>query len=389
MRRFRAAVAVLALGSALSGCWLQPGYDAGNSRWNPTETTVTAANADQLEEVWSYDTGGRVLELLSQGGQVVALANPPSGAFAASLDLDTGDPRWTYAKPVGSILYGVGLSNPVYVDGRIEAAWNTVTLRPFTVTAGGRIVIDAATGEELEFSSDPTAGVVTRLAFQLGVARGLTWTPPNQIDWLCDATGGGPTFAFVGLDLAWHAGTEARGSRGCDPATGQWASTWATDLGGTPVEVAAVGADAAAYLDSSGTLSLVDMTTGAIVWTAEVGTASGLTVADSRVIVRAATTSRLLAYAADTGALLWESPFTSDVSYAPAAGGDVVYLPVRSTSTNESAVVAYDLADGTQITSLPLGSTTGSGVFAGPIVDGGRVVVGTENGSVVAFGLPG
>ena len=105
-------------------------------------------------------------------------------------------------------------------------------------------------------------------------------------------------------------------------------------------------------------------------------------------MVRAAT-GRLLAYGADTGALLWEAPYTADETSTPVVGGDVVYMSVRSVATNESRVVAFDLGDGAQLASLPVGSTAGDRVAAGPIVDGGRVVVGTTDGRIVAFGLPG
>ena len=108
-------------------------------------------------------------------------------------------------------------------------------------------------------------------------------------------------------------------------------------------------------------------------------------VADGKIIVRDFAGGRLVAYAADTGAPLWEAPFTSDVAYSPAAGGDVGYLPVRSLTTNESAVIAYDLHDGTQLASLPVG---GRSILADPIITGGRVLVGTDDGTIVAFGLP-
>ena len=386
MRRFRLAAAALVLGTTLSGCWMQPGYDVGRSNWNPNETAITAANADQLTEVWSYSTGGPVFELLSSGGDVFALSESPTGV-GVSLDLATGAHQWTYSRQVGSILYGLGLSNPVYVDGRIEAAWNNITIRPFNVFPGGRVVIDAATGEELEFSSGADA-VVTQLAVNVTLARGLLHVAPRQVDWLCDAVleAGGPEFAFVGLGLAWSAGSVAHGYRDCDPGTGQWASTWTTELGGTPTEVAAVGTDAAAYLDSGGTVSVLDATTGAIRWTAALGAGSGgLMVADGKIIVRDFAGGRLVAYAADTGAPVWEAPFTSDVAYSPAAGGDVVYLPVRSLTTNESAVIAYDLHDGTQLANLPVGPRS---ILADPIITGGRVLVGTDDGTIVAFGLP-
>lgn len=387
MRRLRTVAATLALGTALSGCWLQSGYDAGWSNWNPQETTITAANAAQLEEVWSYQLagGGSVHELLSDGNQVFGLIGLGNSVRGVGLGLGTGEHRWTF-DPGTDVLYPLTLTKPVYVDGHLVAAYNNIDIRTFQLSEGGRVVIDPATGQLVEFTDDAGVGVLSQLAVHGSLVR----VGAQRVDWECDVTrpSAASPFAFVGLTVAAATGSQAHGYRDCDPTTGVWGSIWTTDLGGTASAVAAVGgSDAAVYLDSNGRLSLLDAAIGAIVWTAETGGATGLTVADGRIIVRDTTGDRLLAYAADTGTLLWEAPYIADDTRLPIAGGDVVYMPVLT--ANQWHVVAFDLDDGTQLAGLPVGSTAGEQITAGPIVAGGRLVVGTSSARVVAFGLPG
>lgn len=50
-RRVRHAVAVLMGSALLSGCWLQPGFDGSQTRWNPLENRLTAANVAHLAEL--------------------------------------------------------------------------------------------------------------------------------------------------------------------------------------------------------------------------------------------------------------------------------------------------------------------------------------------------
>ena len=74
MRKFGAVIGVLVLGTTLSGCWEQPGYDAGHTNWNAGEHVITAANVDQLTQLWTYGVSdGPVRSPLSIAGKVFAV----------------------------------------------------------------------------------------------------------------------------------------------------------------------------------------------------------------------------------------------------------------------------------------------------------------------------
>jgi hypothetical protein len=80
---------------------------------------------------------------------------------------------------------------------------------------------------------------------------------------------------------------------------------------------------------------------------------------------------------------VWEASLGAAPTTNPAAGGDVVYVAAGST------LLAFG-ADGCSTpTCAPLASlAVGNVVTGGPIVLQGRVVVGTSDGRVVAYGLP-
>lgn len=392
MRRFGAGLAALALGAALSGCWLQPGFDAGNTNANTGEATITAANVDLLDEQWSAEVGDAPVEsLLALGSRVFTGGGVAGVPSVFGLQAATGAPLWTATPETDPSLPPPTASDPVHVDGHLEVAWS---LGAF----GGRTTIDPATGQELSNTGGPGRGGTHTLAVVDGETaagvRAQHQAFPGQVltavDWRCDARSidplggptGGSTFAFVGDALAWSHGTRALGYRDCDPGSATWATTWATELGGTPTGVTAVGTGAVAYVDDTGTLSVLDAATGAIRWTTEVGPgASRATVAGGRILV-ATPDARLVAYAADTGSPVWQATLPA-AGGRPVVGGDVAAVAVGTD------VLAFPL-DGCGAATCPALATlaVGSEVTGGPIVDGGRLLVGTADARVVAFGLP-
>src|SRR5688572_6565044 len=114
-----AATAAAGLAVTLAGCWEQPGHDAGRTRNNPDETTITAANVGGLEELWSTDTGqGAVGEPLSAGGKVYVATSGGGTAEhrAAALDAVSGAVAWS-----SDLLLDPQheLFDPVHLDGNV------------------------------------------------------------------------------------------------------------------------------------------------------------------------------------------------------------------------------------------------------------------------------
>jgi outer membrane protein assembly factor BamB len=413
-RRIGHLAVVAAAVLALSGCWLQPRFTEGRINYNAGEQTLTAATVGSLTELWSTSiaspgiTQAQVLAPLAFGDDIYAAATQfPLGApgVAASLDADTGAVRWntplaiTFDSPVF-------VDDPAYHGGRVHV--------PFSGgPAGGRFVLDPATGDVSQvdqprrFPSDLAVvdgQLVTKtVAADPGVVgTQVTWSlfRPTVVSTSSVAS----DYAFVGDSIAWTdhlstgSGTSALGfSPQCPeppglPRTTACLPDWTTDLGAPPGNPTAVGDDAVVYPDSSGTVSVLDMATGAVQWQAELGTVTltQATVTPELILV-GTSDGRLVALpAGECGAAtcdpLWVGTLGAG-ALSVVGGGEVVYVaPPGGTGT----IAAFDLAGCGAATCDPLVTVSaGAAVSTAGIVHAGRLIVGTTDGRVVAFGLPG
>jgi hypothetical protein len=122
-RRVRHTVAVLMGSALLSGCWLQPGFDSSQTRWNPLENRLTAANVAHLAELWSVDISAPGLyEPLVQAGRVYVgrPASQSTGGGVRALDAATGETVWDRTTtPAG----GVHAHPPTFVEGELWSSW--------------------------------------------------------------------------------------------------------------------------------------------------------------------------------------------------------------------------------------------------------------------------
>jgi outer membrane protein assembly factor BamB len=197
--------------------------------------------------------------------------------------------------------------------------------------------------------------------------------------------------ALVGERIAWSdGGTSALGfSSQCPPVQGGCGPDWTTDLGATLGNATARGAGQVVYTDASGTVSVLDVATGAVAWQAELGEGrtTQATVSPSRIFV-GTEGGRLAVLPADgCGAAsctpLWEGTVGGSARFVLSVG-DVVFI-----ATAEGTVAAFD-ADGCgAATCAPLVTVAAGGAITGsPIVHAGKLIVGRADGLLVAFGLP-
>ncbi|HEY8545498.1 MAG TPA: PQQ-binding-like beta-propeller repeat protein, partial [Acidimicrobiales bacterium] len=191
-------------------------------------------------------------------------------------------------------------------------------------------------------------------------------------------------FAYVGTDLMWDQGATARGFVDCNPATGQFRSQWQTPLAGEVTSVVAVGDDDVAYTDDTGTVTVLDSSSGTLNWALDVDAAAAPTAWAAGTLFVTTTDGRVVALDGATGAQRWEAPVTGPAALA--VGADVLYVAELDTG-----VVHAFARDGCGAPTCPELATVDAGgpVSAGPIVDGGLLVVGTGDGRVVAFGPEG
>lgn len=385
MRRTGALLGALVLGTTLAGCWEQAGYNAGNTYFNDGETALTAGTIGNATELWSTDLGTEpATNLLQVNGKVFAEAETSISHKTFGLTSTTGNVLWTYNAPHDPA-FPLNTSNPVYIDGVLNSDFAVGSF-------GGRQRINADTGAEISRTASPGNNFFAKTVAAVGgqVATTTRGNFPggggvvNVVNWQgCRAVfqdgNGGLASAFIGNDLLWSHTTQAVRFPVC--ASGNATPSWTTELGGTPVAIAVVGADKAVYVDDSGTMTLLDAVTGAVLWDTEVGADAGRPAVANGTIFLASADNRLAAYSAATGDELWNAALGARGG-PPVVGGDVVYTVVGSD------IVAFD-ADGCAAAPCPSLATLdfGGEATGSPIVDDGRVLVGTTDGRVVAFGL--
>lgn len=420
----RAFVVVLST-LGLTGCWLQPGFDATRSNWNRSETALTAATVGDLVELWDVQvpTATQVHDPISDRGTIYVTAGTnrsDSGKVITALDGRSGTPRWTIDLVAEGLAYPEGFTaDPVWFDDELIVLY---TRHYRSVPAWTRLAhVDPATGGIVADEDVPGTGVPAVADDTLAVPRttGAGTGQPGRawISWKYEAllfsgtldpndAGGG--FAIAGDRILTSYGTRALGfSPACPPPpptdTG-CAPDWSTELDATypPSGVTALGLDGVVYTTYEviyqddgtrtieGTVHVLDAATGATRWTATVGAAIDrpAAVAGDTILVTTRD-GRLLALPAEgCGAATCEPRWEASVGArpdAPVAGGDVAYV-----ADETGRISAFPVEGCGAPTCAPLVTVdTGSLVTGGPIVDDGRLVAGLQDGRVVAYGLPG
>jgi outer membrane protein assembly factor BamB len=415
-----AGVAVLSV--TLAGCWWQPGYGPLRQGSNPIEDGLTVADVASLEEAWTatVDDGpvrgepvasaqgllhvgddraaygirpadgtrawraavvpsdlpadATTRGLTSDGTTVhVAWGGVPDSGSIAELDAATGTEAGPGIGPSGTI----GHVEPIVRDGTLVAAYSGYVERTLAVT--GHLVSSSdgewnvmATIQVSPLLPAPTSPAITSDRFYAGVQDFLPdyWGVP----------GGRPILG--GWDL------EPCGVTGpCAP------NVW-TQLDGAPTTPVASSDEATVFVATdAGTVYAVEAATGAVRWTSALG---------SPITHRPALTPDALYVVTGAGEL---------VTLDPAGCGEPACDPVASTTLHGApaaapavaAGVVYAASAGGAIEAFaadqldsdsnrdghspePLWSTSvGAEITGGPIVTGGRLLVGTDDGRLVAF----
>ena len=91
-RRVQSGTALLTLAMIASGCWLGYGFADTNTRSNTFETTISAANVDDLVEVWTYDDVDGVTSTPAVVDDWVYFGS--WDGYLRAVDLDDGALRW-------------------------------------------------------------------------------------------------------------------------------------------------------------------------------------------------------------------------------------------------------------------------------------------------------
>jgi outer membrane protein assembly factor BamB len=170
-------------------------------------------------------------------------------------------------------------------------------------------------------------------------------------------------------------------------------SEWTTPIGATVTIPAGVSGTRVAVGDGSGTVTVLDITTGAIVWRGHTGSA-GLTppaIAHGTIYV-GSSDGHLYAFDADgCGAPqcspLWSANTVSGVSAQPAVGADVVYVGGADGRVRAFAADGCGRATCPRLWTGVVDHATNPGLVTGPVVTGGRLYAATNTGQLSVFAL--
>jgi outer membrane protein assembly factor BamB len=415
----RAVATVAVLSLAASGCWLQRGFGPGRDRFVSGDVPITPANANGLVELWrTTGLAGSVSEPVMIGGNVYLRG----GGNVVRLSASTGAVVYNHPVPDPNGSPVPLATSPLYHDGELDIGWQRLVQSGADLfTTGGRARLDPATGDPIEpvvpsefgLSTDDMAEEGGQIVPQESgrIARQLiAFTGYAQVTWRgIHATFGSQTnpdnfgpsqFAVAGDHLAWANLATAIGWNGTactnpdptDPSGTTCLPDWQTPLPANTSGAAASGTDAVVYSVGTNQVHALDAANGGLLFTGTVpgSPASPLSapvVADGTILV---TTSdgRVVAFpASGCGAAdcapLWVTTIGTTGGPAPTVVGNVVFAATTNT------IVALDLDGcGGPLVCPRLATYNVGDTITGVAYDSGRLLVTTQNGQVVAFGLP-
>jgi len=427
MSRVLRVVGVFVLAVVSGGCfWPAPGQNPGRTAYNPSETALTPATVGGLRQRWVWTSGassrvfGAVastagIHVISDDDCRLATIKPTTGALAwdahlsfyADVSLDDcgittlGDPFvaggrvWVgrqgvfIKQPPNPLTFTDSSTLGFELDGTPAAEWpgamldnirggqahgvggfiTSTTLPPpfppipqysFVTTASvGGVGTDWHTvGIPGERGSDPLGGRTLGESALYDAGTGLLTTVPG------DATAGNGLRAYA----------LAGATPGCDG--GFDCPVWASPLDGTDAWQPVIADDGATVYTGTdaGTVYAVDATTGAVRWSAAVGSAVTGSVAlagDTLYVPTASGDLVALAAAgcgADTCDPVWSGATGGAIDRQPAVAGGVVY-----TASADGSLHAFAAAGCGGDAACPAlwSAATGRRLSGGPIVSNG------------------
>jgi outer membrane protein assembly factor BamB len=415
MRRISGCVGWGALVLLLAGCWWPaPGQGPDRQAHNDAETQITPGTVADLEPLWVAQTADG-----SVGDPVTSIrgvhVNDRSSVYA--FHPDTGQQLWTVHQPGG----GLTMEQP-YVHG--EELWVSSLDGSNPTGVGPAVALDAETGAVVaNLANDgAVAGLRGDLAAFWGnvVINGVTIAVMDVFDtvsstWICcddlwiGAAGPKPRWPVtLGGNMLFDAGdglthtdydnlgNGVRGFQISPPRPCSWFPSgmcplWATPLDGTDSTAPVLSTDqTTVYVGTdAGTIYAVDAATGAIMWSAPVGSAmtDSPALANGSLFVPTEAGGLVVLDATGCGAATctptWVATTGGTIMQQPAVAGGVVFA-----GTDEGTVSAFDAAGCGAPTCTALWSaSTSSEITGAPAISNSQLYVGTADGRLLAYGL--
>jgi len=423
MRRITRFLSCAVLCVVLSACWPVPGQNADRTGHNSVERAITPATVADLELAWTTFTAGSAV--VSTGG--VHIVDPNFCAITTVRPSD-GELVWysILAEPdaCGAVQDATTLTDPFVVDGKVVVGYDTMFNTRGCCPAlwehrFGTPAFDVATGAE---GSGPLGGMVDSVRGDVSVSFHAQQVSlfSNAVIASTSVRGsgvGGPALSIpywlqdgttIGRDAFLHSGYGLLATAPGDPTMGyavrayslsgrentcgeagtETCPQWATPIDGAAAgpPVLRDGGATVFAVTTAGTAYALDGATGAVQWSAPVGSAiTGSPALAGGVLYVPTAAGELVAVDAATGTVRWRGATGSGAAIAgqPASAGGVVF-----TASTDGRVAAFDAAGCGAATCGTLWSTTaGTRMTGGPIVSNGQLYV-PSNAGLTAYRLP-
>lgn len=407
--------AVVAAALLAGGCfWTAPGEGPDRRAHNARETAITAQTVTGLSPAWVARVDeGPVGDPVTSVGAVHVNDTRSTYGFAAT----TGGRLWEYGvaepntmnQPFVSgdrVVVSMSAGAPVYYGARVEVA--AATGNVVVGEKKGRVA--AVRGSNMllfrdEYTSPglwpygleviDAAGNLMCCSGYIGAGSYLTTLPSLTLGPAAALHGGVGANADLPLEEpgAWGNGVRAYvlgNSRSCRNSLAV-CPNWARPLPGTTTTAPLLTSDGATAVvgTDTGHVVAVDTASGALRWTASLGSAVTDTPALAHGMLFVPTAEgTLVALAAGgcgatTCAPRWWAATGSRITQQPAVAGDVVF-----TGSANGALRAFRATGcGSSSCSALWSASTGSEITGAPAIDSGRLYVGTADGRLLAYAL--
>ena len=429
MRRTAVLVTtVVLLSLALAACdWYQPGFNATNDGFSPTESAIGVGNVATLGVSWVHTTAGPSAPTLAVAdGRVVT----SDGASLSALDAGSGVTDWTVTPPDDTSVVNAsdpcgggavpgGATAPVVSGARVFGL--TFTCQggvgsPQSLPEASRV--DLATGALTDTIGSPGGGPQFGGAIlsQTVAPGGATYTTgyvgaqigPGSFGYVAYLAGGGTVFySSLGTSVIGRPAI-ANGRAFVVSPTGlnavglasAGAPLWTAGLSAAVGQTPSVDGSHV-YVTDGATVRAFDQATGAPVWTAALpatGSTDAPALAYGEVFVR--TANGIVALDAATGATRWSGSLGTLGTTAAGLGSPTVADGVVYVGSQDGKLLAFDAAgtsgcSGSPVVCTPLLSANIGGApgASRPVPANGSVYIGAHhadgNEAVYKFSLPG
>jgi len=407
-RRFLPLIVLVVVATACSA-WPMAGQGPSRRGWNRDDTTVTPANVSTLTTGWAAAVSGNADEAIGAGsvvvghtaGQVRGLT-PSTGAGLWTAALGTspgalrddklfavvggGDCTLRSTKAAdNTAVASVHFGGPVFTPASFSVCSSTESVLSDDV----RIVIpwQAAT-----IGTGGLCGTGSRWGYTAGISAFTTDLAPL---WTASTTengcGAAPNFATKARYgavtrtnahfVATYGNSVVAFPTTCTLGTACTAS-WTRAITTPRGPVVSVSKTVDAIIDAAGTVSALDETTGAVVWTASTGAAATVPLSATNASIFAIGGNTLYAFRAGgcsaavcTGTQRWKATLAFTPAARASISGDVLFVGGGTTVAAFDATAATGCSAGV---CTPLASRIVASAVTGPVVSlNSRVYVPT------------